>query len=58
MFFFSFAVVLYDSNGAILDAKPIQFKAIDTCIYCSDGQCNCTVSEKKRHFEERLCIYF
>ena len=37
-------VVLYDSNGAILDAKPVHFKALDTCIYCSDGQCNCTVN--------------
>ena len=37
-------VVLSDSNGAILDTKPIHFKALDTCIYCSDGQCNCTVS--------------
>ena len=37
-------VVLLDQDGGILDAKPIHFKTLDNCIYCSDGQCNCTVS--------------
>ena len=40
----SIIVVLYDQDGGILDTKPIHFKTLDNCIYCSDGQCNCSVS--------------
>lgn len=36
--------MLSDQDGSILDTKPVNFKTLESCVYCSDGQCNCTVS--------------
>lgn len=50
------AVVLSDQDGSILDTKPVHFKTLDNCVYCSDGQCNCTVSTESPLLRTVTCL--
>ena len=37
-------VEMRDKDSMLLDAKKVDFKTEEGCIYCPAGQCNCAVS--------------
>ena len=53
---YNHTVVLYDRDGTILDTKPVHFKTLENCIYCSDGQCNCSVSLLYHNLHITVCM--